>query len=41
MSPLLNTLHRAVAGCAENELGHSEYHRGYSLQSKRGVQASH
>ena len=32
--------HRAVAGCAENEPGHSEYHRRHSLQGKRGVPAS-
>lgn len=33
--------HRTVAGCAEIEPGYSEHHRRYSLQGKRGVQASH
>ena len=33
--------HRAVAGCTEIESGHSEHYRRYSLQGKRGVQASH
>ena len=30
----------ADAGCAEIEPGYPEYHRRYSLQGKRGVQAS-